>query len=36
VPNDADVVGDAHISVTVKSATGKKLTEVDGSFTVSK
>jgi hypothetical protein len=34
VPNDEDVVGEATMTVTVKSATGKKLVEVEGSFTV--
>jgi hypothetical protein len=34
VPDDKEVVGEATLTVTVKSATGKKLTEVEGAFTV--
>jgi hypothetical protein len=36
VPDDDEVVGEATMTVTVKSATGKKLNEVEGSFTVKK
>jgi hypothetical protein len=34
VPDEDDAAGEATFTVTVKSATGKKMTEVEGSFTV--
>lgn len=36
VPDDDEVVGEATMTVTVKSATGKKLNEVEGSFNVTR